>query len=144
MAIGSIYITNPSEIDSFCCYWPTVSLHNVHVCTRKTYGIYPSRLQFSHNLLVDQSSIDHCHDAQHFVVSNTTSTYHCGLHSQLSCKTCGRASTSMHQYLHTFQLCKAIQQGRKRVGAFNNSPANLYDIDMQHYSKYVYPYKPLR
>ena len=111
---------------------PLLRADSIHICPGQTKGIHAAGLKSGHNLLVDQSSIDHRHHAEHFGVGNASALHHAALYAQSCSQPRGRTSSSVHQYFMSGQQGKTVKQVAQALFLLHNLASNLYNSQFIH------------
>ena len=105
-SVSTIYIAHKTEIDAFRCNRTAMSTNEIEVGSGESEGIDAKSLQLSHDVLVDQTTINHCDNAQHISISDSSASYHLGFDTELCCHFGCRTSAAMYQNLRAFYLHK--------------------------------------
>ena len=78
--VHCIDIANKAKVDT-SLYRTSVRAYNVHIGTCKAYGVNTYRLQLCHDVLVHQSTINHCYNFKHIGIRNASSANHLALYA---------------------------------------------------------------
>ena len=103
--------------------------YHVHVGTGQSDGVDTERLQLSHDVLVDKSTVNHCHHFKHSGVGDASSAHHLALYAKLGCHLCGATAASMYQYFVSLNLLETLKKSGKLCRILHNGAANLNYCD---------------
>ena len=59
-----------------------MTVDHIHVGSGQSHGIHATRLQLRHDVLVDQTTIDHGHHFEHIGVGDAPPFHHLALYAQ--------------------------------------------------------------
>ena len=106
-----------------------VRAYHVHVGTGQSDGVDAKRLQLSHDVLVDQSTVNHRHHFKHCGVGDASSAHHLALYAELGSHLSGATAASMYQNFVSLNLLETLKKSGKLCRILHNGAANLNYCD---------------
>ena len=139
LGIHLVDIADESEVDTVLKR-TLVRAYHVHVGTGQSDGVDTKRLQLSHDVLVNQSTVNHCHHLKHFGIGDASSAHHLALYAELCSHLRGATASSMYQNLVSLNLLETLKKSGKLCRILHNGAANLNYCDF-HKRKIFTGYK---
>ncbi len=109
-----------------------MAAYHIHVGSRQSDGVDAERLQAGHELLVDQSAVDHGHHAQHVGIGDAPSVYHVAFYAEVGSHLCGTASAAVHQNFRSVDGREGLEQLGQALLILDDGASYFDDCDLFH------------
>ena len=136
LPVGTVYVAHEAEVDAVF-QRTLVRAYDIHVGTRETYGVDAHGLQACHEVLVDQSAVDHRHHIEHLTVGDAPSAHHVALYAQGGGHLGGPAAAAVYEYLGAGDVTEVGEQLRELCVVLHHGSAHLYYCYLLHNSRFV-------
>ena len=103
--------------------------YDVHIGTSQSDGVDADGLQTGHDVLVNQSSVDHRHDIEHLRIGYSSPANHLALYTELRSYLRSTSSTAMHEHLRPFDGSELLQKLRELCLVLYDGTTNFDDRD---------------